>query len=308
MSDLRRHADEYLTLRRSLGYKLKGEGQLLAHFVAFAKAVDAPCITTELAVTWVNQATNAARAYRARRMRVVRAFARHLQAWEPQTEVPPEDLFPAGKYRPTPYIYSDADIADLMGGARELYPPLRAATLETFIGLLAATGMRSGEAMALDRVDLDREEGLVTVRDSKYGKSREVLLHASTLDALDTYLWQRDRLSPRPSAPSLFVSSRGSRLVHATIKWSFQQLLQRTGLDQASATRRPRLHDLRHTFAVNTLLEWSRDGGDVAARMPLLSTYLGHTCPKATYWYLSAVPELLELAAARLEAYRGARP
>jgi integrase len=306
MSDLRDHAQEYLGLRRSLGYKLTGEGQLLAHFVAFAEGLDAPRITTGLAVGWVNQATNAGRAYRARRMRVVRGFARHLQAFQPDTEVPAADLFTAGKHRPTPYIYSDADIADLMSAARELSPRLRAATMETLIGLLAATGMRVGEAMALDRADLDWDSCLVTIRQSKYTKSREVLLHTTTLEALRAYGDQRDRLSPRPGAPSLFVSSRGSRLAHPTIYGSFRQLLRRTGLETRSGSR-PRVHGLRHTFAVNTLLRWFRDGADVEARMPLLSTYLGHACPAASYWYLSAVPELLELAAARLQAYPGGR-
>lgn len=306
MSDLRDHATEYVRLRRSLGYKLTGEGQLLLHFVAFAEELDAPRITTELAVSWVNQAADASRAYRARRMRVVRGFARHLQAFQPDTEVPPAELFTSGKHRPTPYIYSDADIADLMSAARQLSPPLRAATLETLIGVLAATGMRVGEAMALDRADLDWDNGLVTIRQAKYTKSREVLLHTTTLEALRAYDVQRDRLSPRPATPSFFVSSRGSRLTHPTIYGSFRQLLRRTGLETRYGPR-PRVHGLRHTFAVNTLLQWFRDDADVEARMPLLSTYLGHACPAASYWYLSAVPELLELAAARLQAYRGGR-
>lgn len=306
MSDLRDHAQEYLKLRRSLGYKLTGEGQLLLHFVAFAEGLDVSRITTELAVSWVNQAADASRAYLARRMRVVRHFARHLEAFQPDTEVPPADLFTAGKHRPTPYIYSDADIADLMGAARELSPPLRAATLETLIGLLAATGMRVGEAMALDRADLDWDLGLLTIRQAKYTKSREVLLHTTTLEALRAYDAQRDRLSPHRATPSFFVSSRGSRLAHPTIYGSFRQLLRRTGLATPSGPC-PRVHGLRHTFAVNTLLGWFRDGADVEARMPLLSTYLGHTCPAASYWYLSAVPELLALAADRLHTYRGGR-
>jgi integrase len=229
-----------------------------------------------------------------------------LQAFQPDTEVPPTDLFTAGKHRPTPYIYSDPDIAALMGAARQLSPPLRAATLETLIGLLAATGMRVGEAMTLDRTDVDWDIGLLTIREAKYTKSREVLLHATTLEALRAYDVQRDRLSPRPSTTSFFVSSRGSRLAHPTIYGSFRQLLHQTGMDARSGPC-PRVHGLRHTFAVNTLLEWFQQGADVQARMPLLSTYLGHGCPAASYWYLSAVPELLQLAAGRLQAYRGGR-
>jgi integrase len=307
VSDLRQRSHEYLAMRRALGYKLVGEGLLLADFVAFVETAGRGLITTELAVAWATKTKSASQPYLARRLRVARSFARHLRTLEPGTEVPPADLFPAGKYRPTPYIYSDDDIAALMSAAGELSPGLRAATFETLIGLLAATGMRIGEAMALDRDDIDWHNGLLIVRTSKYGKSREVLLHPSTIEALDAYRRQRDRLSPQPSASSFFVSTRGTRLLHTAIYPTFRELLRRTGLDRASPSCRPRVHGLRHTFAVNTLLEWSRDGGDVAVRMPLLSTYLGHTCPAATYWYLSAVPELLGLAAARLEEDSGQR-
>ena len=307
MSGLGEQAEDYLAMRRALGYKLTGEGRLLAGFVAFADQAGATTITTDLAVAWTNRATGAGTAYRARRMRVVRSFARHLHALEPDTEVPPADLFPAGKYRPTPYIYCDTDITALMTAARRLAPPLRAATFETLIGLLAATGMRIGEAMALDRSDIDWADQLLTVRDSKYGKSRELLLHASTVEALSVYAGRRDKLSPVPGAPSFFVSTRGSRMTHPSIYPAFRELLKQAGLNTVGPGR-PRVHGFRHTFAVNTLLRWSRDGGDVTVRMPLLSTYLGHSGPVGTYWYLSAVPELLAIAAARLETDTGERP
>jgi integrase/recombinase XerD len=308
VNGLGQQSKDYLAMRRALGYKLVGEGQLLAGFVAFAEHAGATTVTTDLAVAWTNQTAGAGAAYRARRMRVVRSFARHLQALEPDTEVPPADLFPAGKHRPTPYVYTDADIAGLMTAARQLAPPLRAATFETLIGLLATTGMRIGEAMALDRHDIDWPNQRLTVRDSKYGKSRELLLHPSTIDALAAYATRRDELSPTPAAQSFFVSSRGTRLTHPLIYPAFRAMLRQAGLDEMSAPRRPRVHGLRHTFAVNTLLGWSRDGGDVAVRMPLLSTWLGHAGPVGTYWYLSAVPELLAIAAARLETYAGERP
>lgn len=305
MNGLRQHSENYLAIRRALGYKLKGEGHLLAGFVAFAEEAGAPVLTTDLAVAWTRRATSGAPAYLARRMRVVRSFARYLHTLDPATEIPPLDLFPCRKYRPTPYLYSDAEVAALMAAARQLDPPLRAATFETLIGLLAATGLRISEAMRLDGGDLDRVNGLLTVRESKYGKSREVLLHPSTIKALTGYLEQRDRLSPVPSVPSLFVSTRGTRLLHETVQPTFRGLLRQAGLRARSPSCRPRIHSFRHSFAVNTLVGWYRDGGDVAARLPLLSTYLGHVDPQATYWYLSASPELLGLAAERLEPTSG---
>jgi integrase len=208
---------------------------------------------------------------------------------------------PARRYRPAPYIYSDADVLALMSAARRLRPRLRAATFETLIGLLACTGLRIGEAIRLDRQHVDRGNGLLRIHDSKFGKSREVLIHETTLQALDRYLERRDQLRPTGDPQSLFISSRGTRLCHPTIYHTFHVLLRDADLARPSPQRQPRVHDLRHTFAVKTLLGWYRGGGDVAGRVPLLSTYLGHVDPAATYWYLSAVPELLGLAARRLE-------
>ncbi len=308
MNPLRQHCEEYLAVRRALGYKLVGEAQLLAGFVAFAEEAGAVVITTDLAVAWTRATMSRSAVYLARRMRAVRSFARYLHSLDPATEIPPVDLFPNRKYRPTPYLYSDAEVAALMTAAGELIQPLRAATFETLIGLLAATGMRISEAMRLDRDDLDCGHGLLIVRDSKFGKSREVLLHLSSVKALSRYAHERDRLSPCPSAPSFFVSMRGTRLLHATVQPTFRELFRRVGLKPRSPSCRPRIHSFRHSFAVNTLIGWYRDGGDVAARLPLLSTYLGHVDPAATYWYLSAAPELLGLAAERLELATGSRP
>jgi integrase/recombinase XerD len=287
MSDLRAYAADYLALRRRLGYRLVGEGRLLAGFIAFAEAVGAERITTEMAVAWAADTTGSAQAYLARRLRVVRSFARYLSAFEPDTEVPPADLFPAGKHRPTPYIYTAADVAALMAAAWGLRPALRAATFETVIGLLAVTGMRAGEVMALDDDDIDWEDGLVLVRQTKFNKSREILVHTSTLDALGAYKTTRNRLCPKRQTASFFVTTRGTRLSHEVIQPTFGQLLSQVKLQRPTTASRPRLHGFRHTFAVNTLLEWSADGGDVSARMPLLSTHLGHSCPAATYWYYS---------------------
>jgi integrase/recombinase XerD len=309
MSDLRVYAADYLALRRRLGYRLVGEGRLLAGFIAFAEAAGAERITTAMAVTWAADKPGSSQAYLARRLRVVRSFARYLSAFEPDTEVPPADLFPAGKHRPTPYIYTAADVAAVMAAARGLRPALRAATFETVTGLLVATGMRVGEAMALDDDDIDWDESRVLVRQTKFNKSRELLVHPSTLDALGVYKATRNRLCPKRKTASLFVTTRGTRLSHETIQPTFAQLLSQVPLERPTTACRPRVHCFRHAFAVNTLLEWSADGGDVSARMPLLSTYLGHSCPAATYWYLSAVPELLALAVARLDShYDQSRP
>jgi integrase len=305
MSELAQRVEEYLAIRRSLGYKLVGEGQLLASFVAYADQACVCAVTTDLAVAWARHPASTSDVYLARRLRAVRSFARWLKTLDPATEVPPSDLLPYRKYRPTPLLYSDADVASLMAAARELSPPLRGATFETLIGLLAATGLRVGEAMRLDRGDVDWANAVLVVRDSKFAKSREVLVHQSTLEALRIYGRCRDRLCPAPAAPSLLVSTRGTRLLHPTVHGAFRQILRGAGLWQDSASSRPRIHGLRHSFAVKTLLGWYRDGGDVEARMPWLSTYLGHVDPAATYWYLSAAPELLALAAERLELAGG---
>jgi integrase/recombinase XerD len=307
MSALHRSLDHYLSIRRGLGFKLAGEGRLLADFVRFADQAGVHTLTVELALAWATLPPDGSPLWLARRLRAVRGFARYLQTLDPSTEIPPAELLPARSVRATPYLYSDAEIVALMAAARQLAPPLRAATFDTLIGLLAVTGLRIGEAMRLDRADVDWSNRLLTVRDSKYGKSREVLLHQTTIDALRSYSERRDRLCPRPQAPSFFISTRGTRLVHSTIYPTFRSLLRQAGLAQRSSSCRPRVHDLRHSFAVSTLLGWYREGDDVPARMPLLSTFLGHVDPAATYWYLSATPELLTLAAKRLELAAGER-
>ena len=307
MSDLDRHLQDYLTVRRALGFKLVGEGQLLAEFVAFAGAAGERTIITRAALEWARLPASASPNYLSRRLRAVRGFARYLHALDPTCEVPPIELLPASKYRPAPYLYRDEEIVALMATARGLRPRLRAATFETLIGLLACTGLRIGEAIRLDREDFDVTHRVLTVRDSKFGKSREVLLDASTVRALADYGEIRHRLSPHAPQQSFFITTRGTRLCHPTIYLPFRALLDQAGVRHPSPSRHPRLHDLRHSFAVKTLLGWYRDGGDVAARMPLLSTYLGHVDPAATYWYLSAAPELLALAAQRLEQATGGR-
>lgn len=301
MTALEQHLNDYLAIRRGLGFKLTHEQRMLNRFVAFMDQAGEPTVTIDLALRWATTPTGVGHAYLAQRMRAVRAFARYLHGIDPATEVPPLQLLPARKHRPTPHIYSQSEIGALMSAARTLRPALRAATMETLIGLMACTGLRDGEAFALDRHDIDRADSLLRIRDSKFGKSREVLVHETTIAALDGYLARRDRLRPDGDRVCVFVSSWGARLSHKSVHPSFHQIRQASGVTGSSPGRVPRLHDLRHTFAVNTLLGWYRAGDDVAAKLPLLSTYLGHVDPAATYWYLSAVPELLTLAAGRLE-------
>jgi integrase len=307
MSALAEHVQNYLQIRRALGFKLVGEAQLLREFVAFADAARQLTVTTNLALEWARLPRSASPNYLSRRLRAVRGFARYLKALDPACEIPSLELLPASKYRPAPYLLGEEEVLALMAAARRLRPALRAATFETLIGLLACTGLRIGEAIGLDRDDVDLHGQLLIVRDSKFGKSREVLLHHSTVRALADYGQRRDRLCPTATQRSFFITTRGTRLCHPTIYAPFRTLLAQADVEHRSPTRRVHVHDLRHSFAVNTLLGWYRDGGDVQARIPLLSTYLGHVDPAATYWYLSAAPELLALAADRLEHAEGAR-
>lgn len=300
MSELRSSLRAYLALRRALGFKLERVGRLLEDFVTFAERAGAEVVTVDVALAWATLPGRTHPVWPAQRLGAVRGFARYLHALDARTEVPSADLL-CGRYqRVAPYLYSEADVAALMAAARSLRPPLWAATVETFIGLLGAAGLRAGEAMRLDRDDLDPAAGLLSVRHSKFAKSRELPLHPSTVDALADYAKRRERCWP--GEPSFFVSRTGSRLGHGHVQPVFRALCRRAGLVPAGAGPRPRLHSLRHTFAVDTLIGWYRDGGDIAARLPVLSTYLGHGDVAKTYWYLSAVPELLALSVPRLEA------
>ncbi len=307
MNALRESLEDYLTIRRALGYKLTTQGRMLTDFVGFAEQAGARVVTTDLALAWALLPPAATPSWAARRLRVVQGFARYLQTIEPATEVPPAGLLVGRHHRPTPYLYSHEEVCALLTAARTLTPPLRAATVGTVIGLLAVSGLRIGEAIRLDRNDVDWTDASLLVRDSKFGNSRLVPLHPSTLGALRAYSTLRDQFCPTPLGPSFFVSIRGARLAHSTIYWPFREVLEMAGLESGSPGRWPRLHDFRHSMAVNTLVGWYRDGEDVAARMPSLATYLGHLHPSATYWYLSAAPELLRLASDRLEQAQQAR-
>ena len=306
MSGLHGAVADYLTVRRTLGFKLAGAGLLLEQFVDFADAAHTDTITTQLAVQWATLPSGASSTWHAQRLSVVRCFARWAQAFDPTIEVPPMDLLPTRTGRATPYLYSDADVTALVAAAGRLRSPLTAATMQTFIGLVFATGLRRGEALGLDRDDFDPATGVLTIREAKFHKPRQLPVHPSTATALTAYAARRDRLCPRPRTGALLVSTNGARLAATTVSQTFRTLLRETGIGQHRPACRPRIHDARHTFAVNTLLGWYRDDVDVQARLPLLSAYLGHTDPRHTYCYLSATPELLALAADRMQRHPGA--
>ena len=294
-------AQEYLALRRSLGFNLRRETWLLPDFVGFLTAHGSAFITTDLAVQWAQQPAGTSARWYAKRLAVIRCFARHQRAFDPRTEIPSLDLIPYRAHRRHPYLYTQAEIAALMRGARALGPAVLAATYETLIGLLVTTGMRVGEALALDDGDVDWDRSLIKVRHAKFQKSRLVPLHASTLTALRKYIAIRDRLCVR-LGPWLFTSTIGTRVIHQNFLRVFRRLVGRAGL--GSRAGRPLIHDIRHAFAVDTLRDWYRSGVDVERRLFSLSTYLGHVSPTSTYWYLTATPELLALAGRRLERWR----
>jgi integrase len=302
MTTLRQAAEDYLSLRRALGYKLHDVGSALLSFLAFCDHEGAAVVTADLAQRWA-ASSNASLTRAAWRLRVVRDFAIHHQASDPRTEIPSKDLFAGRRYRKTPYLYSDEEVGQLLRAARELPPGkgLRHRTYATLFGLLAATGLRVSEALALDSEDIDGQARMLLVRQSKFRKSRLVPVHASTLERLQQYQAERDRIYPTPKTAAFFVSERGQRLPYPTVRAMFRRLCLHLRLHGSSTARRPRIHDLRHRFAVNTLIRWYREGADVERCLPRLSTYLGHGCCAHTYWYLTAVPELLRLATERLE-------
>jgi integrase len=302
MSALPTALTDYLTMRRALGFKLYDVGLCLHQFVRFAEAEGAAFITTALALRWATQPAQASPTYWARRLGMVRQFAQYCSALDARTEIPPPALLPYRYQRKAPYLYSDEEIGRLLQAAQQLPSPtgLRAATYDTLLGLLAATGMRISEPIALDRTDVDLPCGALTIRRTKFGKSRWLPLHPTTCQALQHYAALRDRLYPSPTTPSFFLSERGTRLTANTVEQTFVQLSHRIGLRGPEETHGPRLHDLRHGFAIRTLLRWYRAGVDVEQRLPELAAYLGHAHVNDTFGYLSATPELLQLAAERV--------
>lgn len=303
MSTLQAALEDYLTVRRALGFELRLAGRLLRRFVDFAQAAGAAYITTELALQWATQPAHAQPAQWANRLGMVRRFAQYCNSIDSRTVVPPPDLLPYRLTRPSPYIYRDEQIAQLIQAARALpsQTGLRPHTYGTLFALYAVTGMRTQEPLRLDRDDVDFANGVLTVRGTKFGKSRYVPIHPSTQRALRRYAAHRDRLCPSPQSPSFFLSEQGTRITQWSVRWTFVKLSHQIGLRQPGDSRGPRLLDFRHRLAINTLIRWHRRGLDVEKHLPELSTYLGHVHISDTYWYLSATPQLLHQALRRVE-------
>ena len=300
MSPLGQACEEYLALRRAMGFKLERPGRRLPDLVAHLEAGGQTTITTRAALEWAMRPAGHPQEC-ADRLSIARGFARYLRALDGTSEVPPADLLPSCRRRPTPHIYSDQDVAALMAATATIHSPFRAATHRTLIGLLAVTGMRIGEAIALDQGDVDLAAGCVSVRAGKWNAARELPLHATTVRALNEYCQLRDGRWPKPKSPAFFVSMRASRLLSGHVREAFRELRRHAALTAMPGGRQPRIHDLRHSYAVATLVDWYRTEADVAARLPRLSSYLGHSAPEATYYYLQATPVLLMAAAERLE-------
>lgn len=300
MTGLREALAGYLDLRRGLGFKLERDAKLLDQFITWAEQRGVSTVTTADALAWATLSAGASPGWLRMRITVVRGFAGYLATLDPATEVPPAGLLPGRTRRAVPYLYSAVDVEALLAQAERLRTPLRTATLQTLIGLLAVTGMRIGEALALDDGDFDPGKGMLLVRHAKGGRHRLLPLHHTTVTALRSYQRLRDQTFPSPASEALLVSSAGARLRYDNVSATFAKLARRAGLAARSGNCRPRPHDLRHSFAVATLLDWYRDGGEIASRLPLLSAYLGHAEPANTYWYLHAAPELLAEAAHRL--------
>jgi len=308
MSPLTHHLKEYLALRRRLGFQLGRVGYELHKFVRFVQNAKASFITTKLALEWATQPTGCQPAYWAARLGMVRRFAGYLSALDPRTEVPSQGLLPHRFHRKSPYFYSDREVARLIEAAQKIPSPkgLRAATCSTLLGLLAVTGMRLGEALGLDRRDVDLDQCLLKVRQAKFNKSRWVPIHPTTQKQLQEYQRLRNQIFPHPPNPSFLLSEQGTRLTQWIARRWFIRLSYQIGLRRPTDHCGPRIHDLRHRFVIQTLRDWYRTNKDVEAHLPELATYIGHGHVSDTYWYISAAPELLQLATERLERKHGA--
>ena len=305
MSALRDRVRDYLALRRGLGFRLVEADRYLRNFCAFMEQEGAPVLTSALALRWAMTPTSARPTTWAGRLTVIRQFARYLKGFEPATEIPDTRLLPFRPKRCQPYLYSQEEIERLMAAARSLpsRQALKPHTVFTLIGLLAVTGMRVSEALSAYREDVDLESGVITIRGSKFSKSRLVPLHPSTVQALREYAARRDAClaNRRSCGPYFLLTGRGIKFAVSEVHLAFYAISRTVGLRTPQMRRGPRLHDLRHRFATETLLRWSRAGAEIEREMPTLSTYLGHSNIADTYWYLSAHPELLRHAALRLE-------
>lgn len=299
--------NDYLGLRNGLGFKMKDAKRDLPKFVSFLKRRRSPSITTRLAVEWATEPQTAKPGYWAQRLSMARGFAKYLSGLDPHTEIPPARILPYGNRRRRPHIYTADEMRQLLKATRTSGTAgrIRPQTYATLFGLLAVTGLRLSEAINLDDGDVDLNGGVLTIQESKWRKSRLVPIHPTTIKRLALYQRERNRLHPQRATPAFFILNNGNRPKVITVEKEFLRVARRIDLRGPPGTKGPYLHDLRHTFAVSTLLNWYRAGADVECRLPELSTYLGHSRVAYTYWYLSAEPELLQLAATRLDHQKG---
>lgn len=315
MTTLHQAVQEYLALRRSLGFQLKRVGPPLEDFVRFLTQHRAAYITPAAALAWATQGADGhAEGWAAQRLSFVRLFARYRSATDPRTQIPPPGVLPYRPQRARPYLYSDHEIEQLLEAALHLPYRNRRAALRPWVfhglfGLLSVTGLRLGEARNLELEDVDLPTGVLTIRGAKFGKTRLVPLHPSTCAVLADYLARRERhWAGRAVSSYVFVSSWGNRLDAGDIHRTFYWLSRQIGLRGPGDRHGPRLHDLRHRFATTTLVNWYRSQDDPERRLPLLSAFLGHVHVADTQWYLSASPELMREALARLERRWEAQP
>lgn len=312
MSTLREAVRDYLAMRRALGFKLQAVGNGLLDFVTFMEQQRASYITQQLALRWAQQPSTVLPSRWAQRLSYVRGFARHHSATDPRTQIPPEGLLPFRPKRARVHVYTDDEIRSLLRAALKLpsrSDGLRPWTYHGLLGLISVAGLRLGEARHLELQDIDLKAAVLTVRSAKFGKSRLIPLHPSTRDVLADYIARRERLwAGRPVSSYLFVSGRGNRLDAGEIHHTFYSLSRQIGLRGLSDSHGPRIHDMRHRFALKTLLYWYRADQDAERRLPILSAYLGHVHVADTFWYLSAWPELMREAMMRLERRWEKRP
>lgn len=303
MKKLSRAVDDYLELRRRLGFKLRESGECLHEFVSFLKKNGASRITNKLAMEYATQRQDEKPVSWSRRLIIIRGFARYHRGADPKTEIPPVGMLRFRSQRARPYLYSADEIRRLLEAALKMESPheLQPRTYYCLFGLLAVSGLRLGEAINLQPQDVDWSEGVLTIRGAKFGKSRLVPLHPSTRAVLFKYAQRRDEIYPRRPAPCFFVTSRGTKLEKPNLSRIFRELSRKIGIRKPDVRHGPRLHDFRHRFAIETLLRWYRSGEQVTRRMPVLSTYLGHGNVTGTYWYLSNTPELMTAAGKLLE-------
>lgn len=300
------HVRDYLALRRAFGFQLSIAGQQLGDFARFADSTaGGKPLTLELALRWAQSSSTGKQTSAARRLLILRPFARYLRTIEPATEIPPNRILGPAQYRHVPHIYTDQEIRDLLDAASELRPPggLRARSVRTYLSLMLCTGMRPQEPLRLTRADVDFQSHTITVRQTKFSKSRIVALHPTATKALQKYAHARDRSVRYPQSAAFFLCDNGSAFTHKKAIWAFRYLRGQLAWMSQSGRRAPRLYDLRHTFVCRRLFAWHRTGIDVHVALPSLSTYLGHVKVTDTYWYVTGIPELMNTVSARFERF-----